>query len=79
MKRRYGMSFDTELIDQVDHQRGLVPRTAWIEDAIREKIVRGVREDAPRGSAPVKAAASAPNGSAAAKARAVPIPKGAKR
>lgn len=35
MKRRYGLSLDTDLLKEVDAARGRYPRTALIEDLLR--------------------------------------------
>jgi len=43
MKKNYTLSFDPSVIEDVDRVRGLIPRSAWIEDILR-RVIRVVEK-----------------------------------
>ena len=38
MKKRFSVTIDEELVEKIDKERGLVPRSAYIEKILRDAI-----------------------------------------
>lgn len=36
MKRKIGITMDEKLIEEIDKERGMVPRSRWIEHELKE-------------------------------------------
>jgi len=38
MKRKIGISLDPEIVEKIDEERGLIPRSRYIEKLLRERL-----------------------------------------